>query len=398
MSSLKSNQKYANTVSQKNFRLGGLCMKGSIYFRKDVGYFCISWYDSKEKGTKTVSWYNGERMYHRKLAEKCLHQMQGEVEAERRGEGIFRIEKWTGERPTDIIPYLWEWLSAVSPTLSPATYKDYSNSIRNHLEPFFQKHPVQLHKIQYDTLMLLLSKINRAGKGKQNVMYCLHACLDYAWRSGRIPVVPPFPKKKAYNIVEPEIKWLPEVRQVAILEAIEPVHQPIFWWLKFHLRRPSEAMALHKEDFDGEVFTVRRSFSNKQLIDRTKTGKVHYVPCHDEFLPIMKKMPKTFGPYFFENPYGHKHGRHYTNVTLNKIWKRACREVGEDIDLYSGLKHSSCSQYVNEKGLSLSELQEITDHARPDSVKKYAKIELARKKELMGRKITPIRSSFVVEK
>jgi len=119
---------------------------------------------------------------------------------------------------------------------------------------------------------------------------------------------------------------------------------------------------------------------------------------HDEFSPIMKKMPKTFGPYFFENPYGLKSGRHYTNVTLNKIWKKACQKVGKDIDLYSGLKHSSCSQYVNEKGLSLSELQEITDHARPDSVKRYAKIEPALKKELMGRKITPIRSSFVVEK
>ena len=205
-------------------------------------------------------------------------------------------------------------------------------------------------------------------------------------------MVPPFPKRKAYNIVEPEIKWIPEDRQVSIIQAIEPVHQPIFWWLKYHLRRPSEAMALHKEDWDGDIFTVRRSFSYKILMDRTKTGKVHHVPCHDEFRPVLSGMKKTFGPFFFENQASHKKGNHYTSVTMNRIWRRACLAVGEDIDLYSGLKHSSCSQYVNEKGLSLSELQTITDHARADSVKRYAKVEISARKELMNRKVVNIKS------
>jgi hypothetical protein len=73
---------------------------------------------------------------------------------------------------------------------------------------------------------------------------------------------------------------------------------------------------------------------------------------------------------------------------LNNLWKKACEKVGEDIGLYSGLKHSSCTQYINEKGLGLSELQIITDHARLDSVKKYAKIEVARKRALMERGLT----------
>lgn len=223
-----------------------------------------------------------------------------------------------------------------------------------------------------------------------NVMYCLHACLDYAWRSRRIPMVPPFPKRKAYNIVEPMIKWIQEDRQKSIIEAIEPEHQPIFWWLKYHLRRPAEAMALQKDDFDGEVFVVRRSFSSKTLIDRTKTGQIHIIPCHTEFKSIYEKMPPSFGPFFFANPNGKKKGKHYTHKTLNDIWKRACKKVGEDIGLYPGLKHSSCSQYVNEKGRSLSELQTITDHARLDSVQKYAKVEVQRKRELMERKVIPI--------
>lgn len=72
--------------------------------------------------------------------------------------------------------------------------------------------------------------------------------------------------------------------------------------------------------------------------------------------------------------------------------------MGENIDLYSGLKHSSCSQYVNEKGLSISELQIITDHARLDSVRKYAKIEVARKRALMERERVVDMNSFTKRK
>jgi hypothetical protein len=72
---------------------------------------------------------------------------------------------------------------------------------------------------------------------------------------------------------------------------------------------------------------------------------------------------------------------------MSKLWKDACKRAGESISMYAGLKHSSCCQYINEKGLSMSDLQAITDHARLDSVKRYAKTELARKRELMERKV-----------
>ena len=86
-----------------------------------------------------------------------------------------------------------------------------------------------------------------------------------------------------------------ENRQKAIIGNILEVHQPIFWWLKYHLRRPSEAMALMKEDYDKQedVFVIRRGFSSKKLIGRTKTGKIHVVPCHPDFKPIMSRMPVT---------------------------------------------------------------------------------------------------------
>ena len=123
----------------------------------------------------------------------------------------------------------------------------------------------------------------------------------------RIPTMPMFPEEKKYNIVDPVIKWLPEERQIKVIQAIPLEHQPIFWWLKYHLRRPSEAMALHRCDYDKEqdAFIIRRTFSNKELVQHTKTHKIHIIPCHSEFKKIMDKMPvRIDSPYFFVNPHG----------------------------------------------------------------------------------------------
>jgi integrase len=354
-------------------------MKGSICYHKQRKYYYVSWL---HKGKRyKIYRYNGEKIYHPEIAKKLVCAMQWDVE-----HGFFRIEKYTKETPTDVMPYMKKWLGAEKANLSPATYKDYLNSITNHLVPWFKVHPVQLHEIRYDTLCQLLGDIKRTGKGKLNVIYCLHRCLDYAWKSGRIPFMPPFPERSRYNIDDAVIEWLPEARQIKVIEAIPVEHQPIFWWLKHHFRRPSEAMALHKEDYDKErdVFTIRRAFSNKELVQHTKTHKQHVIPCHPDFKPIMEKMPATFGPYFFVNPTGKLKDKHYQHDFLVDLWNKACGQVGESIRMYAGLKHSSCCQFVNEYGGSIDQLQMLTDHARRDSVLKYTEVKVEAKRKIVA--------------
>lgn len=363
--------------------IGEAYMKGSIHYRKDRRYHYVSWY--WKGGRYKIYKYQGTICYDRRMAEKLLACMQGDVE-----NGVFRLEKYLGSERTDVIPYLYEWLDAIEPRLSPATYKDYFNSVLNHIEPFFKKYPIQLHEIGYDTLIKLMNHIKRDGKGKLNVMYCLHACLTFAWRSNRhgVRAVPPFPERHLYNVVEPVIEWLPEERQDKVIKAIPAEHQPIFWWLKYHLRRPSEAMALYKDDYDphDDVFIVQRAFSNKQLVDRTKTSQIHVIPCHAEFKSIMERMPKSFGPFFFVNPYGKLKGKHYQHDYLTDLWNKACAETGEHINLYAGTKHSSCTQMVVEHGYNLHDVQIATDHARLDSVRKYAKVEVSARRALLERR------------
>ncbi len=362
-------------------------MSGSI--QKYSGSYYVSWYNKETKKMVKIYRYKGEKMYHKKTAQKLLAIMQSDVE-----NGVFFLDKFTKKEFSDVIPFIDTWIKNIKGSLSPATYKGYQSYIKNHIKPYFNKfNQLTLPDIQLNILRDFKNSIDLAPKSILNVMYCMHAILDEAKRSRRILHMPSFPKKKEYQLIKKPILWLPESRQLSLLEQIPEEHQPIFYFLKYHLRRPAEACALQKEDFTDDVFTISRSISARKIVNKTKTGEIHTIPMHPDFemfLEIEKKKHIQYGvisQFFFINPGAKKAGKRYTNESLNTIWRAACKKAGEDIDLYSGLKHSSCSQYINEKGLSESELQIITDHARIESVRSYAKTEVKRKKELMMKNI-----------
>lgn len=363
-------------------------MSGSIWWDRDR--FVIGWWNPKKNRQEKIRkhWLNGYPFFDKRHAQKALAEIQAEKERANHGLCQFRIERFTGQLSTDVPEYYEKWMKdVIEPKRKPATIKGYWSYHRNWIKPFFERHKILLHEIQLDTLNALLNSITLTGKGKYNVMNAMHSMMDYAWRSKRIPEMPPFPKKEDYNIVEPTIKWLREDRQMAVIDAIPEIHRPIFLWLKYHLRRPAEACALLWEDYDviNRIFLVRNSISARKCVDSTKTGVEHVTPCHPNFRPIIDAMVRGVGGFVFQNPRARKDGKRYTNESLNIIWRQACESVGESIDLYSGLKHSSCSQYVNEKGYSIHDVQALTDHARLESVKRYAKVGVSRKLELMSR-------------
>ncbi|MCK5312479.1 MAG: tyrosine-type recombinase/integrase family protein [Desulfobacteraceae bacterium] len=360
-------------------------MAGKVSKRKGRNNYHVSWYDKNTKKTTKIYQYKGERMYHSSIAERLLISMQTSVE-----NGTFVLERFTKPGFTDVVPFIEHWLEIVRDDLQPATYKGYKSYVKNHIKPYFQENNhISLHDIQLDVLKDFKQKLPLSPKTKINVMYCLHAILDYAKRSRRIVEMPSFPRKKEYQLIKKPIKWLSEERQLHILEQIPKEHQPVFYFLKYHVRRPAEACAMLREDYENGVFTICRSISARKHVNKTKTGEIHTIPCVSAFKPFLEyELKKPIASqFFFKNPRARKAGQRYTNESLNTLWKEACKKAGEHIDLYSGLKHSSCSQFINEKGLSESDVQIITDHARIDSVRNYAKTEVKRKRELMESKI-----------
>jgi hypothetical protein len=88
-------------------------------------------------------------------------------------------------------------------------------------------------------------------------------------------------------------------------------------------------------------------------------------------------------PYFFVNPHGKLKEKQYCLATMEEIWNTACGKVGENIEMCSGLKNSSCSQFINEKHYSVDQVQMMTDHARRESVMRYASVQLDAKRRLL---------------
>ena len=108
--------------------------------------------------------------------------------------------------------------------------------------------------------------------------------------------------------------------------------------------------------------------------------------CHNN--EIMDRLPKFTGsPFFFVNLNGRLDGKHYPHDFLVDLWNEACKKVGEKIPMYAGLKHSSCSQYINQKGLDHTQLKLLSQHAGFESLSKYVRVEPETIRSLMTAKI-----------
>lgn len=372
-------------------------MKGSVCLRSEVKtpYWYVSWPVGRKR--YKIAYYLGEsepmfqthpnenRDIGYQKAQKLLAMMQSDEERK-----CFRIEKYTGGKLTDVIPYLEQWLESRSKTLTPGGFIKYRTAVKNYLIPFFEENPIQLHEIQYDTLVQLLGWIKGSGKHKKNVVDTLRCCMRFAWKAKRIIAIPPFPEKKLYDIQKQPPEWLPFERHKKVMDALPPEHKPIFMWLYLHLRRPGEACALKKEDYDADrdVFIIRRGISNGKLLERTKTGDIHEIPCAEEFRQYMPSV-RTIREFFFIASESKSPGKRYTEKLLRKYWRAACERAGEDIDVYRGTKTSRASQMVNEEGMNIHDLQIAGDWASLESVKSYARANIAKKRSLLDRKVVP---------
>ena len=235
-----------------------------------------------------------------------------------------------------------------------------------------------------------ISKTSNVGKSAMNIMSSLHAMMDHANRSKRIPVIPPFPKKAEYDLKGKDIDYLTPEDFKKIFNQIPKEHQPIFKFLQLHFRRPSEACALLKTDFDpiNEYFKIHRSISARKIVDSVKTNRsnptIHRIVCDQDFIDTAKRLSmNSESPFMFVNPRARKKGGRYTLESLRNIWYKACDDAGvKRIWTYRGLKHTACMEFI-ENGGTGDELMTLTDHKNRESVDQYIEITLKRKKMAM---------------
>jgi len=328
------------------------------------------------------------------MASRCLNQIRTDWEAYCRGERAFDLNKYR-DRYTDVIPYLQAWLKIKKDKVMPGTLKLYSGSISKHLIPFFERHPVQLHEIQKDTIDLLVSELTCAPKTKKNIVNVLHACLMDAYASNRIPRMPGFPKKGDYQIKKKPIMWITEAEKDEIFKHIPEEHRPIFWWLRLSWRREGEAIALLRQDYDPRIdaFIIHRGISDRRVVEKTKDGEIHVWPCDERFRPYLKQVLKQreFSPFMFTCQSSRMEGKRYTREILMRAWKDACAKVGVVIDIHRGLRTSGASSAINEYGWSLEEAQMHGQWSKIDTLKEfYGKYDLERIRGLQRKMVIPM--------
>lgn len=235
----------------------------------------------------------------------------------------------------------------------------------------------------------IVTENKNIGKTAINILYAFHSMMDYALRTCRIKSIPPFPKRENFPLAPRKIEYLSPEEFDCVLSKIHPAHIPIFRWLKFHFRRPGEACAIKKSDYDpvNESFLIHRAISARQLVDSVKTNwknqRCHLIDCDPEFVATANRLLRENqdSPFLFVNRNARKEGKRYTLESLRNIWYAACDDAGiKKIWTYRGTKHTACMEFL-ENGGTDDELMILTDHANRESVKAYREITLNRKRQ-----------------
>lgn len=323
--------------------LKGLCMKGSKTRMKN-GRWQVNWYHNKRN--YAIRHYNGFTLDTEEMADRLLTVMRNDMER-----GIFRIEKFVRIQ-SEVVSFIKEWFDTVVINKTPGTQATYQSIIRCYLNPYFTERNITLQEIDYMELMKFANWMPVAGSTKHSVLRIFKGMLEFARKTNRIKVVPPIPSRDDCKVVRKPIKYLPHDVQDKVIQAIPESDRPIFVWMSLYARRPNEATALMKRDLMGDTFILRRAWSGYRLIDRIKTNKVIELPLLDEFMPYLEWMKKQEywleSPFMFVNPEGRKEGKYYSRSLLQHIWKKACKEVGVDISMYAGTKHSSVTHMLQQ--------------------------------------------------
>ena len=364
-------------------------MKGSISFEKHRQAWAVWWYVAAKRRSVPLRYYYGVKLYNRELAEKLLALVQGTQEKAKRGECVFRIENFQRGASVDVVELFESWLETKR-KLKPSGLNSYKSNFRAWIKPFFSSRQIALHEITLDVLNQLKRTVEDAGKKPKTVMNAIgtmSSFLNYAWRNGNIAAVPPFPLRSEYGLGEEDILTIPRKVQFEIINLMPDIHKPVFYWLVLHPgRRPGEAMAIHKEDYNQfkNSFIIRRGISGKKLVRYPKNSKCHEAACHESFAPFLDSLMESDSPYLFVNPGARNPGQRYNDDALNRIWRNACAKYGVKIPLYNGTKHSTLDYYYNDLGVALTDLMDLTGHKRLECIQRYARMKVHRQKSLLG--------------
>jgi integrase len=210
--------------------------------------------------------------------------------------------------------------------------------------------------------------LGASPKYTKNIMDGLEKMLHDAHDWGDIGVMPKFPK---VDVPETDIKTIPLDMQDAIIRNIpDQMDRTFILFLARLMLRPCEPRALYWEDVDFRRHNVhiRRHFSLNVIRPATKSKNVKILPLDVELEQALQSLPRHMtSPFVFWKGNGHP----FSESWARKLWRRISRQMGIDIPLYSGTKHSSATELADREGVDFT--QEFIGHTNRAITKKYVK-------------------------
>ena len=210
--------------------------------------------------------------------------------------------------------------------------------------------------------------LSASPKYIKNILDGLQKMLQDALDWGDIRQMPKFPK---IDVPETDIKTIDLDLQDSIINSIsDQMDRTFILFLARLMLRPCEPRALYWEDLDFKHHRVkiRRHYSLNEIRPATKSKNIKILPLDGELEQALLALPRHLtSPFVFWKKNGHP----FSESWARKLWKRVCKEMGVDIGLYQGTKHSSATELADREGVDMA--QEFLGHTNRAMTKRYVR-------------------------
>lgn len=219
-------------------------------------------------------------------------------------------------------------------------------------------------------------------KYKSNMMLAVRTFMKWAVRWGTLERIPPFPEIRMDGGT-PSRAISYEDQIAAINKPALKEHRDIFQFMRETALRISEVCAVKVKDIDiqNHRMLVQRTFSEREIVERTKSRKKDWLPLTPCALEIADRLGKNrFGEeILFLNP---RTGSGYLPDFLRRIWRK---QSGTDVTLYEAMRHSTISDW-SRQGANAYMIRDGARHADIRTSDRYVHNALIDVRDMMSRK------------
>jgi integrase len=279
-----------------------------------------------------------------------------------------------------------EWLvqkekEAKQGTFSYATLRLYRSYCDHHYKKL---RDLDIREIRLKNLQEVLNSWpdTLSLKYRLNMMLAIRTFMKWTVRWGTLEKLPPFPEIRMDG-GRPSRAISYEEQMAAIDKEELKEHRDILLFMRETALRISEVCAVKVKDIDvqNRRMLVQRTFSERQVVERTKSRKKDWLPLTPDSCDIADRLTNgRFGEEFlFLNPLSNQV---YMPDFLRKIWRT---HSGTKVTLYEAMRHSTISDW-SRRGANAYVIRDGARHADIRTSNRYVHNALNDVRDMMSRK------------